>query len=172
MSLQELSKTIIEAGAPVLGTAIGGPIGLVVGALLSEVAKAFGVDAANPQDIITKIKADPEDAKNKLRIIQDNNLVELQKANYADTQNARELQNDKIKSGIKDPMYPLLAGAITVGFFSCLIALYFMNHENPYRDVICTMLGVLCSNFKDVYNYYFGSSASSARKDEFIRSKS
>jgi len=170
MSLQDLGKTIASLGAPLLGTAIGGPVGLVVTALAELVAKAFGGDAGNPQDLINKIQADP-DAKTKLAILESNNALDLERMSRADIQDARQLQNNKLKMGISDPMYPLLAAAITIGFFGCLIALYFINHDNPYRDVICAMLGVLCSNFKDVYNYYFGSSASSARKDEFIRGK-
>jgi hypothetical protein len=61
--------------APLVGTALGGPLGTGIGAIIASV---FGVDA-QPDKVADAIAADPQAAL-KLREIESNNTTELQKA--------------------------------------------------------------------------------------------
>ena len=100
---------LVKTSAPLLGTVIGGPAGTVVGGLaggaVSLIAQAFGIEETdNPDKIYEAIKADPESAI-KLREIELNNKIELQKialqldrAYLQDTQNARQRQIEVEKS--------------------------------------------------------------------------
>jgi hypothetical protein len=175
-ALESLGKTIIGLGLPLVGASIIGAPGAIAANLIDSVSKLFGVDSKNPEDLLAKIQNDPE-AFLKLKQIENNYKVQLEQLNIQNNQNilvdkqdARETQSKKLSQHYKDPMYPFLAVSITIGFFLSLLALYFIK-DNVFRDVVCTMIGVLCANFKDVYNYYFGSSASADRKDKYIQRK-
>lgn len=69
-----LGKKIAKIGAPLLGTAIGGPAGPVLGAL---VASAVGGDAEDPGSIGRAIDANPEAAV-RLAEVESNNRVRLE----------------------------------------------------------------------------------------------
>ena len=73
MNWKSLGKKVAQA-APLLGTALGGPAGAVVGQLL---ATAFDVDA-DPEQLETAILTDP-DAIQKLKGLQAQHRVELAK---------------------------------------------------------------------------------------------
>jgi len=57
MDWKQLGKEIINLGAPLLGTALGGPAGGAVGVLL---ANTFGVAPDDPAAIARAIEADPD----------------------------------------------------------------------------------------------------------------
>ena len=69
----ELGESIIKIGAPLLGTAIGGPFG---GSIAAIVAEKFGVNSNVPDEIKKAIQADPE-AAIKLKQIESEERVRL-----------------------------------------------------------------------------------------------
>jgi hypothetical protein len=72
--LSSLANTVSKF-APMLGGVIGGPPGAAVGAVIASV---FGGDSNDPEGLEKLIKADP-DAAVKLKAIEANNKVELEK---------------------------------------------------------------------------------------------
>ena len=66
MDWKELGENIVKLGAPLLGTAIGGPAGGIVGGLIAQL---FGADPTKPDDIMAKINSDPQ-AATKLQDLQ------------------------------------------------------------------------------------------------------
>jgi hypothetical protein len=70
-----LVKSIAGAAAPMLGTALGGPLGGAAGTIL---ASLFGAEN-KPDAVARAIQADPEAAL-KLKQTESNNYLELQKA--------------------------------------------------------------------------------------------
>jgi len=73
MGWSDVGKDIAKIGAPLLGTAIGGPFG---GILSSVVSSVFGVED-NPEAVLEAIKKDPNAAV-KLQQIQSDERVRLQ----------------------------------------------------------------------------------------------
>jgi hypothetical protein len=61
----------------------------------------------------------------------------------------------------------VLAFVIVTGFFSVLLAML-TSKINPETQGALILVGALAAAFGAVWQYYFGSSASSARKDELI----
>lgn len=75
---------------------------------------------------------------------------------------------------MKSPLMGFIALTILFGFFTILGALLYgafnkLALEGTVRDVLLVMLGTLGSMATAVVGYYFGSSKSSAAKDETIK---
>ncbi len=75
MDWKALGKKVVKLGAPLLGTALGGPGGGAVGAIVGNM---FGVDSSDPSVIDAAISADPQ-ALVKLKEIQLEHKVELER---------------------------------------------------------------------------------------------
>ena len=61
-----------------------------------------------------------------------------------------------------------LAVAITIGFFAVLLVLMFAPVNEAMKDPLLLMLGALISSFTQIVSYYFGTTSSSAKKDDTI----
>lgn len=66
MDFAALGAQLIKLGAPILGTAIGGPLGGAVGSVL---AQTFGAADETPEAISTAVQADPQ-AADKLKTLE------------------------------------------------------------------------------------------------------
>ena len=63
----------------------------------------------------------------------------------------------------------LAAGLL--GIIAVMVLMLFYRETPPTnKELVSLALGVLLGSMKDVYNYYFGSTRSSDRKDEIVRS--
>jgi len=91
MDLKKLGKTVANF-APLLGSVIGGPAG---GAIGEVVASAFGTN--NTDELENIIKTDPK-AAIKLREIESNNLIELQKLKVQEAANVLAADTSRINS--------------------------------------------------------------------------
>lgn len=64
-------------------------------------------------------------------------------------------------------MQAFLTVSVVIGFFAVVIVLLFVNDiRDSVRDVLLILLGALILSFKEVFSYFMGSSAGSARKGE------
>lgn len=151
--------------APTIATALGGPL---AGMAVSAISKAVGVDPDQVGDLISNNKLSAEQiAQIKLAEIelakQAQELgLNFEKLANEDRKSARDMQ-----TATKSIVPPLLAVAITVGFFGILVMMLFgrVDSNNP---AILMMLGSLGTAWGGIVSYYFGSSASSAAKTEII----
>lgn len=129
MNWSDIGKTIGDA-LPILGGALGGPLGAEVG---NMAAKALGCNPT-PSDVAAKLKADPQ-AIEKLQAIEASKEVELakiaaQKAATAEKEHEADLSevNQTIrteavgKSWLQRNAHPI-ALLMTVG---CVIGIYFV----------------------------------------------
>jgi hypothetical protein len=64
-------------------------------------------------------------------------------------------------------MPPILAGAVTVGFFG-IVTLMFFSKIDENNPAILMMLGSLGTAWTGIIAYYFGSSAGSQAKTDII----
>ncbi len=177
MSLEDLAKSIVKKGAPLLGSVLGGPAGSAVGGLLASV---FGADPDEPDELLTKIEADPE-AATKLRAIELKHrekleelkleeasiVLEEKKLYFADTNSAREREKAIVeRTGKKDINLYVLAWVVVGGFFILTGILMFKGiGNNPVLDIL---FGGLVSGFATVLGYFFGSSKGSADKTHLL----
>lgn len=67
-----------------------------------------------------------------------------------------------------------IQNVLSVGLMMIISVMVFMlfYRETPptNKELVSLALGVLLGSMKDVFNYYFGSTRSSDRKDEIVRS--
>jgi hypothetical protein len=156
----------VGKAAPILGTALGGPLGGVAGALI---ASALGT--SNDADSVnTALAADPA-ALEKLKEAEMANKVQMQQlvitaeANrLADVQNARARQT----ANPKDYTPQFLAGGVTLGFFGALAAVMLAPMSNAVHDLLLVMIGALQTAWVTIVSYYFGSSKESAGQTKMI----
>lgn len=66
-----------------------------------------------------------------------------------------------------------IQNVLSVGLMAVISVMVFMlfYRETPptNKELVSLALGVLLGSMKDVFNYYFGSTRSSDRKDEIVR---
>lgn len=166
-------KPYIAKFAPMLGTALGGPLGGAAGAVLGNI---LGVKDAKPEDIkaafingtltgeqLVALKKAEQDFGIQCRAMEINSVKDLESLAVQDRASARNLAIQT-----KDWTPRLLAGGVTIGFFSLLFYLLKWAPPEGNKDVLNILLGSLGTAWIAVMNYYFGSSNSSKGKDEMI----
>lgn len=159
MNWKDLGKQVASA-APVLGAALGGPIGGAAGSLIASV---FGVE--NTPDAVEKaIKADPESAI-KLRELEQRHierLTELENDRFrietADVQSARSTHNHHWAPSALTMLLLAMYGAA----FGSLL---FWAIPDANKDMVNFMLGQLSGMLSGCVVYWVGSTRSSANKD-------
>lgn len=160
-------KAVVATVAPVLGSALGGPLG---GMAVSAIADALGLSekteeaisnalsGASPDDLLKLKQADQAFAV-KMRELD----VDLERINAGDRDSARKRE---IATGDKTPA--ILAGAVTVGFFGVLGYMLVVGKPPTGGDALLVMLGSLGTAWTAIISYYYGSSSSSHKKDATI----
>ena len=154
--------------APTIATALGGPL---AGMAVSAISKAIGVDEEKVGDLISsnKLTAD-QIAQVKLAEIELQKQAQelglnFEKLEVEDRKSARDMQ-----SATRSMMPPLLAGAVTIGFFSIMVMMFF-NKIDANNPAILMMLGSLGTAWTGIIAYYFGSSAGSQAKTDLLSKK-
>jgi uncharacterized membrane protein YsdA (DUF1294 family) len=161
-------KALVRTVAPTLATALGGPLaGMATRAIAGAVLGNEGADegqiaaalqGASPETLLALKKAD-QDFAVKMREL---DIDEIKLAND-DRASAR---NREIRT--KDKMPAIIALAALGGFFGILVAMAFVEIPASAVQPFSIMLGVLGTLVGGVTNYYFGSSAGSAAKNEML----
>jgi len=161
-------KDLIKQVAPVLGTALGGPLaGSAVAAIATallgkpgteeEIATALA--AATPEQILAIKKADQDYA---VRMKEAD--IKFEELSVDDRKSARQLATNDLWTP------RLLAGGVTSGFFGTLG--YILTHgvavDTQGGAVVLVLIGALGTAWTGVMAFYFGSTSSSRGKDETI----
>jgi hypothetical protein len=163
---------IVSTAAPVIGTAIGGPAGTIVGGAVSALLKAFGLtENATPDEVKKAIEQDPAAAlkltiaENEFAVKQRDQEIEALRVQLADVQSARGRQTEGEKAtGKRDFNLYILAWTIVVGFFVLIVFLLEVPVPEDQSGVTFMLFGALSTGFGQVLQYFFGSSKSSSDK--------
>ena len=75
-----------------------------------------------------------------------------------------------MQSVTRSVMPPILAAAVTIGFFSIMVMMFF-NKIDSANPAILMMLGSLGTAWTGIIAYYFGSSAGSQAKTDLLSKK-
>ena len=161
-------KSIVSTVAPGIAAALGGPLaGVAVrgiaGALLgdedaSEDAVAQAVLAASPEDL-RKLKEAELTFAAKMKELE----IDLERLHSTDRASARDRQ---IKTGDKVP--GVITACVLVGFFGILSALVFVDIPERSMQPLLMMLSALATSVGALMQFYFGSSAGSAAKNQML----
>lgn len=152
--------------APTIATALGGPL---AGMAVSAISKAIGVDEDKVQDIIAsnKLSADQvaqiKTAEMELQKQAQELGLNFEKLAVEDRKSARDMQVTT-----RSWVPPLLAAAVTVGFFAILGGMMFGKMSVADNTALTMMLGSLGTAWTGIIAYYFGSSAGSQAKTELL----
>ena len=170
MNWKDLAGTL-SSFAPIIGTAIGGPAGGIVGAMIS---KALGVDNT-PEEIAKELKGNPEaylklkqlesDERIKLKALalQATGLVlEERKAALKDTQNARKQHQDHW-------MPSLLTIGLALMVAGMFGALFVIEPPKEYDQVVIMIAGSVLGAFGTSVAFWLGSSKGSADKTKQLK---
>lgn len=155
--------------APILGAAVGGPIG---GVAVKTIAGALGLgDDVGPQDIAAAVSGANPDQLIALKKADQDFQVTLKKLDLSAEEIARQDRGSarEREAQTKDWTPALLMMVLTIGFFTLLgfLALAPVPAEN--MNVLNIMLGVLGTAWTAGVTYYFGSSAGAENKDTMIK---
>lgn len=155
--------------APMLGTALGGPLG---GAAAAFVADKLGlsektVDAVTSvlqsgqmtADQITQVKLAEIEFQKFLK----DNAIKLEEVHASDRADARKMQ-----TASKSPMPAILSIMVTAGYFGVLLGM--MTEALSVRDsqALLIMLGSLGTAWGMVMAFWFGTTKGSSEKNELL----
>lgn len=165
MNWSDLKEAVGKA-APVLGTALGGPLGGIAGAL---VASALGT-SNDPDSVSAALSADP-DALVKLKEAELANKVQMQQLVVTAEQNRlQDVQNARARqtANPNDHTPQWLAGGVTFGFFGALAVVMLAPLQSAVHDLLLVMIGALQTAWVAIISYYFGSSKDSTNQTRMI----
>ena len=165
---------LIGKAAPMLGMLVGGPAGPIVAAVSSMISSALGCDNT-PEAINANLATNP-DAYVKLKEIELQNAAQLQQMVLTHTQAMAQIDaNDRDSArkremaigGYITPILAILAMLTAIGLVYYIVVGK-ATADQDAREYINLIIGYVFAIVTQVMNYYFGSSASSARKDDAI----
>lgn len=165
-------KAAIGKIAPILGTALGGPLG---GAAVSAISSALGLSESTEEAIKSSLQGmTPEQAAALKRADQQFALEQMKEVNRAAEEAERIAAQDrdsarKREAEVKDKTPRNLAYVVSAGFFGVLVSMMFIEPPVGVKEALLIMLGALSAAWTGVIAYYFGSSAGSARKTEILK---
>lgn len=173
MDWKELGKKLVAIGLTTVGTALGGPAGGAVGALLGK-AIFGGAEEVTPEKLMKAI-GDPEVVMKLKQFEMEHDValrqlvLESERVRLADVASARDREVRVVEAtGGKDVNLYLLAWVIVLGFFGLVAILIFHELPKDSNGVIFMLFGALSAGFGSVIGYFFGSSKSSADKSELL----
>lgn len=154
--------------APLLGTALGGPIG---GAAAAFIADKLGVQEKTVQavsEVLNSGKMTPEQitsikqAEIEFQKFLESNKIKLEELAVSDRKNARELL---VATKAKTPA--VLTYIITVGFFGVLGAMFYWPEVKESAPLMI-MLGSLGTAWTGACAYWFGTTNGSQTKNDLL----
>ncbi|SIO35886.1 hypothetical protein [Halodesulfovibrio marinisediminis] len=173
MDWNELGVSVAKV-APVLGAALGGPVGAIAGAAGTLISSFLGVEP-EPQ-VVAKALQDPNILLKlkQLEVEQQSQLLAWQRAQLdaelLNVQDARAREVALAKAGYGGAWVTGgIALVVICGFF------WMLNIVVSTPDVsepALLLLGSLGTAFGAVVNYYLGSSLGSYRKDKVVNGES
>ena len=156
-------KSLVRTVAPVIGTALGGPLAGMATRAISTT-------------LLGKPDADEEELSGAIQGATDNNFkvqmkqldIDLEKINATDRASAREL-------AIKTSLFPqVIISGIFITCFGAVLYQVFTGEtvaNAMNKDIIIYLLGILSAGITQIMNFFFGSSAGSKNKDATMANK-
>lgn len=169
--MNDLVQALIKAGAPLLGTVIGGPVGTIAGAAIGALAEALGT-TPTPDAVKTAIETKPNASTIVQKVEADRGLdlkADLD-AILRDRQAARDQTMAFVEKGSSLQWgAPLVSVVVILGFVGLSFLAMKPESAGIRADVALYLLGAWQSLATAVVGYWIGSSAGSATKDAALK---
>jgi len=158
--------------APLLGTALGGPLG---GAAASFIADKLGIESKTIEavtDVLNSGKMTPDQigaiklAEIDFKKFIETNKIDMVKVEAADRESAREMQ-----VSTKSHVPAVLTYLLTIGFFGVLGAM-FKFPELKESAPLMIMLGSLGTAWTGACAFWFGTTHGSQAKNDLLANSS
>lgn len=133
--------SIISKISPVIGSALAGPSGSIVGYLVSSI---FGGKMENPEDVQKKIEDDPV-------VLNEIKKLEIQLGDLKSARDFAEKEDGNMKW-----FRPLLVLIAYLALFADIILLYYIK-DNLIKQILILFTGVLVLDIRQMHRMYFGS---------------
>ena len=159
-------KEMVGSVAPLLGTALGGPLGGMAGKFLAD---ALGVQpdaledtilGANPETLLL-IKNSEHDFKAKMKELG----ISEEKLHMEDRSSARLM-------AINTTLLPqaIISGIFISGFILILYTVFTgeIDLDGTMKDAALLLLGILSAGITQIMNFFFGSSSGSKEKTNLL----
>lgn len=160
-------KKLVASVAPVLGSALGGPLG---GVAATTIAKALGLNDSNEATLETTLQSATPDTLLKLKEADHTFKLDMQKLGVnleqiamEDRKSARERE-----VAVKDRFPAILATILIVGFLGILFYMLHFPIPEGVRSVADIMVGAVGGLAASPVTYYFGSSYGSTMKNKWV----
>ena len=173
MSAWDNIKPFVSKFAPIVGAALGGPLGGAAGALL---ASALVVKDADPKSIeqaikdgtltgeqIVALKQAEDQFALQMKQLDIDSVAKMEGLSIQDRDSAR-----KREMAVKDKIPAILAIGVTIGFFGLLAYMLKFDVPPANKDILNIMLGSLGTAWVSIIAYYFGSSSGSDKKTDLL----
>lgn len=149
---------LVTMAASAVSSSLGVPVKADTGAITAAVSNA------TPEQIVALKQAEADFAL-KMQALGFGHVEELEKIAAGDRADARDRE---VKTG--DHLMPRVLAAFAVACFVGLVysVLVGMTPADGMKDTFLILIGAAIAVFKDVYGYYFGSSAGSRAKDQAL----
>lgn len=172
---KDIGKTVAKV-APVLGSVLGGPVGMIAGAAGALLGNFLGVEAT-PDAVEQALSANPE-ALLRLKEMEfqhQETLIAWQRdqvnADLENLKSAREREVSLSQAGDRVGAWAthVVSTIVTVGFF---ITLYVVlgGKVSTENQAALLLLGTMSAGFGAVVQYYLGSSLGSKVKTDALTS--
>ncbi len=158
----------IKTIAPMLGTALGGPLG---GAAAAFIADKLGIESKTVEavtEVLNSGKMTPDQisaiklAEMDFKKFLESNKIKMEEIAAADRNSAR---NREVQ--VKDNTNKILAFTV-VGAFIAMVGATLMGFAKVESVLAGTLVGYLSAKAEQVLAYYFGSSAGSKDKTALL----
>jgi hypothetical protein len=170
--MNDLIAALAKAGAPLLGTLIGGPVGTIAGAAIGALAEALGTPAT-PEAVKEAIVTGGPAAEAIVRRVEAEKAPDLSadlEAILRDRQAARDHTVALIDKGSAMAWgAPIVSIVVICGFVGLSFLAMKPESAGIRSDVALYLLGAWQSLATAVVGYWIGSSAGSASKDTALK---
>ena len=162
-------KNLLASLAPLLGTALGGPLGGVAAGFIADklgiegktidaVSKAVSQGTLTPEQV-SALKLAEIDFQKFLK----QNEIDLQKIASADRDSARTMQ-----IATKSSVPATISLIVVFGYFAILVGLMFGVLHVSDNQSLLILIGALSTAFGGVLNFWLGSSHGSQSKNQLL----
>lgn len=158
--------------APLIGTALGGPLGGAAAAFLADKLGIGEKTVEAVSDVLNSGKMTADQiagiklAEIEFRRFVEQNKIDIERIDASDRDSARKMQ---MATGSWVP--GALALLIVFGFFGILVSMMLDILKVSDQQSLLILLGALSAGFGAVLNYYFGSSHGSQIKSDLLAQK-
>lgn len=171
-------KQLVGQIAPMLGTALGGPLG---GMAVQAIGSALGLDAKTEDAVKQAISGATPEQMLAIKQADNDFAIKMQQLGFDHMDKIAALNEQSAELDVKDRqgardmqvatrsiIVPIMAILVTAGFFGLLAFMLCNPVPISNKDVLNNVIGSLGTAWVMVMAFYFGSSSGSQNKDAML----